>query len=111
MEFLPGIGPEPIIKELALVSDGVIQTFLFKAPYPMHAHGSEENGLNWDDGHIPYDQLYRVLNEVTAPFDHLYAYGNAKCEFPNKHLQKRPVHNLEDLKCPDPSKLTSDVRC
>jgi len=32
MEFLSGIGPEPIVKELALVSDGVIQTFLFKAP-------------------------------------------------------------------------------
>ena len=30
MEFLQGIGPEAIVKELALVSDGVIQTFLFK---------------------------------------------------------------------------------
>ena len=110
MVFLPGIGPEPIIKELALVSDGVIQTFLFKAPYPMHAHGSEENGLNWDDGHIPYDQLYSILNEVAAPFDHLFAYGTVKCGILNKHT-KRPVHNLEDLKCPDPSKLTSDVRC
>ena len=40
MEFLSGIGPEPIVKKLALVSVGVIQTFLFKAPYPMHAHGS-----------------------------------------------------------------------
>jgi len=57
MEFLYGIGPEAIVKELALVSDGFIQTFLFKPPYPMHAHVSEENGLNWDDGHIPYDQL------------------------------------------------------
>ena len=53
MEFRPMIGPEPIIKELALVSDGVTQTFLFKPPYHMHSHGSEENGLNWDDGHIP----------------------------------------------------------
>jgi len=102
MEFLQGIGPEAIIKELALFCDGVIQTFLFKPPYLMHAHGSEENGLNWDDGHIPYDQLYRVLNEITAPFDHLYTYGTAKCEILNKHT-KRPVHNLEDLQCPDPN--------
>jgi len=42
MEFLLGIGPEAIVKELALVSDGVVQTFLFKPPYPMHAHGSEK---------------------------------------------------------------------
>ena len=71
IEFLRGIGPEAFFKELALLSDGVIQTFLFKPPYPMHAHGSEENGVNWDDGHISYDQLNRVLNEITTPFDHL----------------------------------------
>ena len=39
MDFLYGIGPEAIVKELTLVSDGVIQTFLFKPPYPMHSHG------------------------------------------------------------------------
>jgi len=42
MKFLYGIGHEPIVKELALVANGdFIQTFLFKPPYPMHAHGSE----------------------------------------------------------------------
>ena len=55
IEFLRGIGPEVIVKGLALVSDVVIQTFLFKPPYPMHAHVSEEIGLNLDDGHIPCD--------------------------------------------------------
>ena len=45
IEFLLGIGPESIFKELALVSDGVVKTFLLKPPYAMHAHGSEENGL------------------------------------------------------------------
>jgi len=110
MEFVEGIGPEPIVKELALVgNDCVIDTFLFRAPYPMHAHGSEENGLNWYDGHIPYDQLHTVLNEVAAPFDHLYAYGAKKCEILNRHT-KRPVHDLVDLQCADPSKLTSNVR-
>ena len=109
MEFLLGIGPGPIVKELALVANGgVIQTFLFKPPYPMHAHGSEENGLNWDDGHISYYLFHTVLNEVIAPFDHLYTFGTQKCEIINLHT-KRPVHNLEDLKCPEPSKLTSDV--
>ena len=32
IEFLKVLGPEPIIKELALVSDGVIQSFHFKPP-------------------------------------------------------------------------------
>jgi len=32
IEFIRGIGPEALIKELALVSDGVIQTFLFRTP-------------------------------------------------------------------------------
>ena len=32
VEFLKGLGPDPIIKELALVSDGVIQNFHLKPP-------------------------------------------------------------------------------
>ena len=47
----------------------------------MHAHGSEENGVNWDDDHIPYDQLNRVLNEITEPFEHLYVYGSENAKF------------------------------
>ena len=43
MEFLEGVGPEPIVKGLALVANGgVTQTFLFRPPYPIHAHGSEK---------------------------------------------------------------------
>ena len=34
IEFLRGLGSDPIIKELALVSDGVIQLFRFKPPTP-----------------------------------------------------------------------------
>ena len=37
MEFHYGIGPEAIVKELALVSDGVVQTFLFK-PHTLCTH-------------------------------------------------------------------------
>ena len=46
MGIFRGIDLQAIVKELALVSVGVIQTFLFKSPYPMQADGSEENGLN-----------------------------------------------------------------
>jgi len=34
IEFRQGIN-DLVIKELALVSDGVVQTFLFRAPYHM----------------------------------------------------------------------------
>ena len=68
IEFLQEIN-ELVIKEVAVVSDGIVQTFLFRAPYHMEPHGSEENGLNWDDGHIPYDQLVPVLSEAVALCD------------------------------------------
>ena len=79
IEFLKGAN-ELVIKELAVVSDGVVQTFLFCAPYHLDPHGSDENGLNWNDGFIPYDQLFTVLNEAVAHYDHLYAMGNDKCQ-------------------------------
>ena len=70
IEFLQGVN-ELVIKEFAVLFDGVVQTFLFRAPYHMEPHGSEENGLNWNDGYIPYDQLFTVLNEAVAIYDHL----------------------------------------
>jgi len=79
IEFLQGIN-EQVIKELAVVSNGDVQTFLFRPPYPMEPHGSKENGLNWSDGFIPYDQVQTVLSEAVAPYDHLYARGEDKCE-------------------------------
>ena len=76
----------------------------------MHAQSSKENGLNWDDGHIPYDQLHGMLNEITAPFNHLYAYGSEKCDILNLQL-KGPIHDYKALNCPDPNDLKSDFRC
>ena len=109
IEFLQGLN-ELVIKELAVVSDGVVQTFLSRAPYHMVPHGSEENGLNWNDGFIVYDQVFTVLNEAVAIFDHLYAIGNDNCQLLNGILG-RPIHNYEALQCPDPQELKSDVHC
>jgi len=107
IEFLQGIN-ELVIKELAVVSDGVVQTFLFRAPYHMEPHGSEENGLNGNDCYIPYDQLFPVLNEAVANYYHLYAMGNYKCQLLNGILGK-PIHNYQTLQCPDLQELKSDV--
>ena len=51
-EAVKGGHNEATFKELALLADGVIRTFHFQTPYDMRPHGSAENGLNWDDGHI-----------------------------------------------------------
>jgi hypothetical protein len=72
----------------------------------MRPHSNCENGVNWDDGHIPYTQLASVLNETTVGVAHLYAYGVSKCTFISK-LLGRPVHNLEDFNGPRPA--TSDL--
>ena len=109
IEFIKGIN-ELVIKEVAVVSDGVVQTFLFCAPYHMDPHGSEENGLNWNEGFIPYDQLFTVLNEAVANYDHLYTMGNDKCQLLHGILVK-PIHNYETLGCPDPQELKSEVHC
>ena len=41
IEFLQGVN-KLVIKELAVVSDWAVQTFLFRAPYHMKPHGFEE---------------------------------------------------------------------
>jgi len=57
------------------------------------------NGLKWDDGRIPYNQLSAVLNEAVAGFAHLYGYGDSKCILISQ-LLVRPVYNLEDFNFP-----------
>ena len=79
IEFLQGDN-EQVIKEAAVVS-GDVQTYLFRPPCHMEPHGSRENGLNWADGFIPYDQVKQVLREAVAPYDHLYAGAMTKVYF------------------------------
>ena len=109
LEFLQGIN-EQVIKELAVVSDGVEQSFLFRPLYHMEPHGSKENGLNWANGFIPYDQVQTVLSEAVVPYDHLYARGVIKCEL-LRYILNRPIHNYEDVQCPGPMDLESDKHC
>jgi len=80
IEFLQVVN-ELVIKELPVVSDGVVQAFLFRASYHMEPHGSEENALNWNDGFIPYDQVFTVLNEAVAIYDHLYEMGMTSARY------------------------------
>jgi len=71
----------------------------------MADNGSTENGLNWDDGHIEYKELHKVITEVVAGFAHLYVYGVSKCTF-LAGLTGRPIHNLRDLEYPSPASFS-----
>jgi len=109
-EQLSGTQNETIIKEMSIAGDNVLESFQFLSPKVMRPHGNTENGLNWDDGHIPYNQLSAVLNEAIAGFAYLYAYGDSKYTWISQ-LLSRPVYNLEDFNCPSPSYFRHKFSC
>jgi len=101
-EFLRGRQNELVVKELSIAAANVSYSFRFKSPYTMTSHGSDENGLNCEDGHVTYHDLYTVANKAVAGFAHLYAYGVSKCKFLTDPLS-RPILNLQDFNCPLPT--------
>jgi len=56
-EFLRGRQNEIVVNELSVAAANVSETLRFKSPYIIASHGSDENGLNWEDGHIAYHEL------------------------------------------------------
>jgi hypothetical protein len=70
-EQLCGIQNEAVIKELSIAGMNVFETFQFQSLYAMSPHSDSENGLNWDDGHIPCNKSSSVLNAAAAGFAHL----------------------------------------
>jgi len=109
-EYLKGAKSKTVVKELSVAANEVLQTFRFRSTYPMNPHGSEENGLNWDDWIDPYNLLETALDETVARYAHLYRYGATKCLFLSD-LLGRPVLNLEDIGCPTCHKLGSGYSC
>ena len=65
-EFLRGRQGEIMVNELSVAAKNMIDSFRFKSPYSMTSHGSHENGLNWEDGHLAYHDLYMVVSEAVA---------------------------------------------
>jgi len=109
-EYLTGTQHEIVIKKLSVAAEIVLETFHFQNPYAMRPHGDKENGLNWDDEHIPYHKLSTVLSEAVTGFEHLYGYGESRCNLLAK-LFGRPVDNLEDLNCPKPRHFIHKYGC
>ena len=45
-EILCGRQNEEVVKEVSVAAENVIETFHFKQPYIMTAHGCDKNGLS-----------------------------------------------------------------
>ena len=109
-EYLRGRQNEMVVKEAAVAGENVSESFRFEPPYYMAPHGSPENGLNWDDGCVPYHKLSSVLKEAVAGFAHVYSFGPTKCSFLSALLE-RTVLDLEDFRCPQAKKLKPRYSC
>jgi hypothetical protein len=107
--ILKGLNDEVVIMEVGLVADNV-QKFHFKSPDKMASHGDVENGFNWADGHVKYDQLFHVLNEAVSGYANLYSYRAAKCSFVS-NLLGRTVTNLTEFGCPLPENFRPEFHC
>jgi hypothetical protein len=98
-EVLLGAHGEEVIKEVSVSAEDVHETFRFLPPYTMNDHSSEDNGLSWNDGIIPYSSIFQTLAEATSNIAHLYAKGDDKCAYLSS-LLGRSVQNLDPFGCP-----------
>ena len=60
IEFLRGRSDELVAKEVAIVSNNVMQTHHFKSPYSPYMPEDEDdndNGLSWQDRSIEYSSF------------------------------------------------------
>jgi hypothetical protein len=109
-EALRGRQNEEAVKEVSVAAENVIETFHFKPPYAMTAHGSDKNGLSWSDGQLDYEKLHTTISEAVSGYPHLYACSLAKTRFLTE-LLVQPVLKLEDFKCPPPHGFKSQYIC
>jgi len=109
-EVLRGRQNEEVVKEVSVAAENVIETFHFKSPHTMTAHGCDKNGLSWADGQLDYDKRCETISEAVSGYARLYAYGIAKTRF-LAELLAQPVRNLEDFKCLQPHGLKAQFSC
>ena len=60
-----------VVKEVSVAAENVIETFRFKPPHTMTAHGSDKNGLSWSDGQLDYEKLRATISEAVSGYPHL----------------------------------------
>jgi len=109
-DFLKGRQVGFVIKELSLATQDVLHTIHVLIPYCMRRHGSEEDGINWDDGIASYEQFVTSLIEAVAGYAHLYIYEITKCKFLSG-LLSRTFFNIEDIGYPNYRTLRQGYSC
>jgi len=72
VEYLKRHQNETVVKELSLAAANLSVTLRFESPYDMMPYAWDENGLNWDYGHISYHKLFTVVSEAVAGIAHIY---------------------------------------
>ena len=101
-EALLGRQNEEVVEEFSVAAQNIIETFHFKPPYTMTAHGSDTNGLSWSDGQLEYEKLRGTISEAVSGYAYLYAYGIAKTRFVTE-LLAQPVRNWRISSVPRPT--------
>ena len=109
-EYLKGKQDEVVIKENSIAAKNVLHTLHFRSPYGIFSQGSGVNGLNCDDGIIPYNELETALSEAVSGYAHLYSYGVSKYRLLSG-IVGRPVFNLEVFLFPSRLKLSPRYSC
>ena len=102
---------EWVVKEIAICGD-YLDGIVLKPPYPFHEIQplakpaykwitKHLHGLQWDDGHYPYDFLYDFVQSVNTRYPHstFYTKGLEKKTFLS-NLFNRSFTDLNDLNCP-----------
>jgi hypothetical protein len=104
--YYRGIKNEILVKELAVCipHESRQQLFIFRQAYPeenVKIETRNENKMRrnygvhyaWDEGDIPYFRLNEILVEITSSYSKVAAYGDEKCAFVEKIIQ-RNVFNM-----------------
>jgi hypothetical protein len=99
-----------IIKEFAIRTPTTSSHHSFKPPYDWDELSAKEQSTNtyctdylhemmWDDGHIEYRHMNKVLMASIPENTVIYCKGSEKCNILSRIL-KTKVHNLEELGAP-----------
>lgn len=63
------------------------------------------HGLKWNDGEVPYENLFTLLSDHTRMYKYVFVKGLQKKRFLAKHIIHNNIINLEDFDCPKPDAL------
>lgn len=119
IDYVSFEGPEPIIKELAVVSVGGRKRashFVFAPPNAFSAldantkrefqrQTTTEHGICWEEGNIGYDRVASVLRRACCRATALYAHGSAKCRVLSNLLGRSVIDLSGEFTCPPVDKM------